>query len=650
MNTLLRDTPFSELGFRRIAVSAPALRVADVSGNTTAMVALLDHAKQAGVELVLFPELGLTGYTCGDLFPRRALLDAARTGLRTLEKAAAERALTVICGLPWEMDGRLYNMAAVIGPGGLAGLVPKQSLPNTQEYYEKRWFSPGDATLSPECLWENRRIPCGVDLLFSLPTPPTYLFGVELCEDLWTANPPSGDMALAGALLLLNPSASVELLGKADYRRDLVRMQSARCLAAYAYAGAGPGESTADVVFSGASFIMENGVLLAETDRFSFASTFAIADVDCDRLALERMRNASYLGGRSSRPFRRIPLPEGASSRLISGPLRRPIDPRPFVPADPAARTAHCREIFAIQSTGLEKRLRHTGLTRVVIGLSGGLDSTLALLVCLAAFDAMGISREGILALTMPGLGTSDRTRHNASRLAALLGTDFREIPIGPAVLRHFEDIGHDPGRHDITFENSQARERTQILMDVANQIGGLVVGTGDLSESALGWCTFNGDHMSMYHVNSGVPKTLVRYLVAWCAEERFADETAAVLHDICATPVSPELLPPAADGTLVQETEAAIGPYELHDFFLFHFVRHGFAWNKIAALAAIAFEGRYDDETIQRWLAEFRRRFAASQFKRNSLPDGPKVGSVALSPRSDWRMPSDTAPIDSFL
>jgi len=634
----LRETPYPKLGYIRVGVAAPRHRVADVRGNVAEMEQLLAKASTAGVELILFPELGITAYSCGDLFHQRSLLEEARDGLALLEAAAARENIALVTGLPWELEGRLFNVAAVIGTQGLAGLVPKRCLPNNQEYYEQRWFAAGTAELPPMVAWNGHEIPFGTDLLFRWQGDSSCLMGVEICEDLWSVTPPSGPMALAGATLLVNPSASDELLGKEAYRRQLVSQQSARCLAAYAYASAGPGESSADIVFSGATMIAENGQMQVEGPRFSFDSTLEIADLDLDRLRLLRMRSSTFFGAEFP-TFRTVSL---AVPDDRSAPTTRKPDPHPFVPADHEARSARCEEIFAIQSTGLRKRLEHTGIRRVVLGLSGGLDSTLALLVCIAAFDSLGWARDGILAVTMPGLGTSDRTRTNATELARELGVELRTIPIEAAVRQHFDDIGQDPGTHDVTFENAQARERTQILMDLANKENGLVLGTGDLSEAALGWCTFNGDHMSMYHVNVGVPKTLVRYLVEWCAEARFEGRVEAVLRDICATPVSPELLPTDAEGRIQQETERTIGPYELHDFFLFQIVRHGFAPEKVLALAALAFDGQYADEELRHWLQSFLRRFYASQFKRNSQPDGPKVGSVALSPRGDWRMPSD--------
>ncbi len=554
--------------------------------------------------------------------------------------------IAVVVGLPLAVDGKLFNCAAFIADGRVQGLVPKTYLPSTNEFYEERWFTSGSLASRETLELAGYETPFGRDLLFAADNLPGCTIGIELCEDLWAVNPPSGDMALGGATVLINGSASNELLGKVDYRRDLVRQQSARCLAAYLYAGAGSGESTTDLVWAGHSLIAENGALLAETERFRFETQMAVADIDVQRLVHERLRNNAYGSAAPSRSFReiRFRLP-GEERWSTDEPLIRPMLARtPFVPDDPARRAAHCREIFSIQAVGLAKRLRHTGTRKVTIGVSGGLDSTLALLVIAKAFDLAGLPRAGIIAITMPGFGTTARTRSNAEQLAEFLGATLRVIPIGDAVRQHFRDIGHDEGRHDVTYENAQARERTQVLMDVANQVGGFNVGTGDLSELALGWCTYNGDHMSMYHVNAGVPKTLVRFLVEWAAEAEFTGETAAVLRDICATPITPELLPLGQDGELAQITEDTIGPYELHDFFLFYTVRHPFAPRKVFLLARQAFAGQYDAATILRWMRLFYGRFFSQQFKRSAMPDGPKVGSVALSPRGDWRMPSDAS------
>ena len=536
----------ANLGFVRAAVISPELRVADVAFNTQAIIAALREAAGQGCRLAVFPELSITGYSCADLFYQHTLLEAAIAALDEIAIEAQAVEIAAVVGLPLAVDGRLFNCAALIADGRVLGLVPKTYLPSTNEFYEERWFTSGSLVVRESVTINGHEAPFGRDLLFAADNLPDCTIGIEICEDLWAVAPPSGDMALGGATVLINGSASNELLGKVDYRRDLVRQQSARCLAAYLYAGAGPGESTTDTVWAGHSLIAENGALLAETERFRFETQMAVADIDVQRLVHERLRNNAYGSAAPSRSFReiRFDLP-GEERWSADEPLIRPTLARtPFVPADPERRAAHCREIFSIQAIGLAKRLRHTGSDKVTIGVSGGLDSTLALLVIAKAFDLAGLPREGIIAITMPGFGTTARTRSNAERLAELLGATLRIIPIGDAVRQHFRDIGHDESMHDVTYENAQARERTQVLMDVANQVGGFNVGTGDLSELALGWCTYNGDHMSMYHVNAGVPKTLVRYLVEWAAEAEFSGETAAVLRDICATPITPELLP----------------------------------------------------------------------------------------------------------
>jgi NAD+ synthase (glutamine-hydrolysing) len=639
-----------ELGFLRVAVAAPELRVADVAFNARATAAAMRALAAEGVRLAVFPELGLTGYTCADLFFQPSLRLAAAKAARELAQTAHKLGLIAFVGLPVEAAGRLYNCAAVLAEGRVWGLAPKSHLPTSGEYYERRWFSPAatldadQADVAGQWAWISTRHILGVR------GPQPFALGVEICEDLWAVEPPSGKLALAGATVLVNLSASNELLGKADYRRELVKQQSARCLAAYLYAAAGPGESSTDLVFSGHGLIAENGVVLAETERFSFATRAAMADLDLGRLTNERLQNSTFAGMRPTpgqdigEAWIELP-PAPALGRKSSAQLRRPNPPRPFVPADATLRAARCEEIFQIQSTGLATRLRHTGARTVTIGVSGGLDSTLALLVTTRAFDKLGLDRRGILAVTMPGPGTTKRTRGNAEKLPGLLGATLRVVSIEKATRQHFADIGHDPAKHDLTFENSQARERTQILMDLANEHGGFVVGTGDLSEFALGWCTFNGDQMSMYHVNAGVPKTLVRHLIEWCADGVFEGAAAAVLRDIVETPVSPELLPPGNGGELRQKTEETIGPYDLHDFFLFHTVRAPSRPAKVLLLAEQAWKGVYRRATIARWLEVFYRRFFASQFKRSAMPDGPKIGSVALSPRGDWRMPSDARP-----
>jgi NAD+ synthase (glutamine-hydrolysing) len=634
-------------GFVRVAAVSPELKVADVTFNVGKIREALAQAQQQGVQLVVFPELCITGYSCGDLFHQSLLLSGALRGLVELAEATRKFDIAAVVGLPLEVAGRLFNVAALLAGGQIIGLVPKRFLPTYGEFYEQRWFT----SLTPDhegatLNINGAEVPFGSVYLFVAANMHGCILGLEVCEDLWAVEPPSGKLAIHGATLLVNPSASPDLLGKADYRRELVRQQSARTLSAYLYAGSGPGESTTDLVFAGHSLLAENGTLLAETERFRFATQMVVVDIDVQKLLHERMKNTTFTATTPTESFFRLEFTLPRAGDALPPLLHRPTLVRmPFVPADPAQRARHCREIFALQATGLAKRLRHTGLDKVTIGLSGGLDSTLALLVIVRAFDMLNLPHAGILAITMPGFGTTARTRGNAEKLAELLGLSLRVIPIGDAVLQHFRDIGHDPAQHDVTYENAQARERTQILMDVANKLGGLVVGTGDLSEAALGWMTFNGDHMSMYHVNAGVPKTLVRYLVSWCAEELFSGETAAVLNDIVATPITPELLPLSAGQQLEQKTEETIGPYELHDFFLFHTVRYPFGPAKVYTLARQAFGERYDSATLLKWLATFYRRFFSQQFKRSAMPDGPKVGSVALSPRGDWRMPSDASP-----
>lgn len=638
--------PPASLGLLRVAAISPELRVADVRYNSAKIIQALAEAAARGCRLALFPELCLTGYSCADLFYQSLLLDGARAALLEVAEASGRYGVAAVVGLPWPVDGRIFNCAALVAGGRVLGLVPKTFLPTTNEFYEERWFTSSGHSTAESIELAGEEVPFGADLLFEADNMPGCCLGIEICEDLWAVNPPSGDMALAGATLFLNPSASDEVVGKAEYRRELVRQQSARCLAAYVYAGASAGESTTDVVFAGHSIIAENGCTLAETERFHFDTQMAAADIDLERLTHERQRNGTFSAERPGRSFRvvhfTLPLPQGVPEPREL--LRPSISPTPFVPADPAQRARHCREIFSIQIAGLAKRLRHTGMRTVCLGISGGLDSTLALLVTVRAFDTLGLDRKGIIAVSMPGFGTTERTRGNAERLAELMGVSLRCISINDAVRQHFRDIGHDENVHDVTYENAQARERTQILMDLANQTGGLVVGTGDLSELALGWATYNGDHMSMYHVNAGVPKTLVRHLVQWCADSECTGETSYILLDVCATPITPELLPLGDDGAQQQETEAAIGPYALHDFYLYYAVHHHFRPRKVLFLAERAFQGEYTREELLKWLRLFYRRFFSQQFKRSAMPDGPKVGSVALSPRGDWRMPSDAS------
>ncbi|MFN8493107.1 MAG: NAD(+) synthase [Caldilineaceae bacterium] len=634
------------LGFLRTAVVSPEMRVADVKFNTDKICEALAQAAQHGCQVVVFPELAITGYTCGDLFYQALLLEQAQAALTQISETAAIHGIATVVGLPLVVDGRLYNCAAFLADNKILGIVPKSYLPSTNEYYEERWFTPANHSTTDTIYLSGEPVPFGTDLLFSAPQLSGAVFGIEICEDLWAVNPPSGNLALAGATVILNPSASVELLSKIDYRRDLVRQQSARCLAAYLYAGSSPGESTTDVVFGGHSLIAENGSILVETERFQFTTQMAIADVDVQRMVHERLKNNTFSSSGHNQGLRTLHFDLNLAPIVTIPPgLRRPaLAQTPFVPTNPEQRVKHCQEIFSIQATGLAKRLKHTGSKQVTLGLSGGLDSTLALLVIIRAFDILNLSHKGIVAVTMPGFGTTSRTRDNAERLANLLDVTLRQISIRDAVRQHFQAIGHPETLHNVVYENSQARERTQILMDVANQVGGFVVGTGDLSELALGWATFNGDHMSMYHVNAGVPKTLVRYLIEWAADSEFSGAVAAVLRDINATPITPELLPLGEGDKLQQETESSIGPYVLHDFFLFNAVRYGFAPRKVFFLAQQAFAEKYTATEILRWLTLFYQRFFAQQYKRSAMPDGPKVGTVALSPRGDWRMPSDAS------
>lgn len=633
-----------DFGFIRVAVCSPALRVADVEYNISQICQAMDAAYRQQVNLLVFPELCITAYSCGDLHYQRLLLDRALQGLCAIARYqnAHQYRMDLIVGLPLLLNGKLFNCAAFLNDGNIVGIVPKTFLPGTGEFYEERWFSSAFDATGVSIPINGRDVAFGADLLFTAPSMPEYCIGIEICEDLWAAVPPSCHYALHGATILANLSASNEILGKREYRHTLVQAHSARCLAAYCYAAAGPGESTTDLVFSGHSLIAENNRLMAETTRFCFETQMALADVDVQRMTAERLKNNTFGLSQPLKPCRVINISEPAKYTADpTQPLLRYLSESPFVPKNPALRSENCHEIFDIQTTGLAKRLIHTGTKTVVLGVSGGLDSTLALLVCAKAFDNLGWARSGIHALTMPGFGTTDRTRTNAERLAELLGTTLRIIPINAAVQQHFADIGHDESQHDVTYENAQARERTQILMDVANQVGGLVLGTGDLSELALGWCTYNADQMSMYHVNAGIPKTLVRFLVEWCAETEFAGAETSVLFDICNTPVSPELLP-LNGNEQVQETEKTIGPYLLHDFFLYFTVRFQFAPQKIWYLALIAFSDKYTAQEILHWMTVFYRRFFSQQFKRSAMPDGPKVGTVALSPRGDWRMPSD--------
>lgn len=608
------------------------------------MAVLAKRAADSGTDVLVFPELCVTGYTCADLFFQPALLEAAEKGLSAFLKKIWQCDTLFILGLPLRMDGMLFNCAVVCRQGNILGVVPKTHLPNTREFYEKRWFTSAATTSLKAIRVCEEEVPFGTDLVFQSLGVSDCSVGVEICEDLWSPVPPCTRQALNGAVVLCNLSASNELVGKHEYRRELVRQQSARCLSAYVYAGAGPGESSTDMVFGGHAMIAENGRLLAENRRFSREPDLLLADVDLSYLKFERRQNASYgLCASQVEPGRKIVYDAADEVPACNG-LMRTVERTPFVPSDEAARNSRCEEIFAIQSTGLATRMLHAECGKAIVGLSGGLDSALALLVMCEAFERAGFDRSGILAVTMPGFGTTERTLTNSIRLCEGLGVALERIDIMAACRQHLSDIGHSGEVHDIAFENTQARERTQILMDKANASGALVVGTGDLSELALGWCTYNGDHMSMYAVNSGVPKTLVRYLVRWVASHRANTVTASALFDILDTPVSPELLPADTQGQITQKTEEVLGPYEVHDFFLYHFVRCGAPVEKIRFLAGIAFKDSYSAKELDRWLAVFFKRFFSQQFKRSCMPDGPKVGTINLSPRGDWRMPSDAS------
>ena len=626
-------------GFCRVCAVTPELVVADVRHNVEEIKSNMKAAAGDGCKVVVFPELCITGYSCGDLFYQEPLLLAALNGLDDIRECSGGLDALFFVGLPFAYRGKLYNVAAAVCHGEVLGLVPKRFLPNYNEFYERRHFCEG-MELCEQAELFGQQVPIGTDQLFVCQQMPELSVACELCEDLWVPDPPSVRHALAGANVIVNLSASDELVGKSDYRRELVSGQSARLYAAYLYASAGSDESTQDVVYSGHRMICENGNILAEGDRFTTGRTAADLDLGA---CVARRRNMTTFETDAGDRF--VHLENGFSLKPDTTDLQRQVDRHPFVPEDENTLGGRCAEILNIQSMGLAKRLKHTNAKTAVVGISGGLDSTLALLVTVMAFDKLGLDRQGVIGITMPGFGTTDRTYDNACELVRSLGAKLQEIPISEAVRQHFSDIGQDEATHDVTYENSQARERTQILMDVANKENGLVVGTGDLSELALGWATYNGDHMSMYAVNASVPKTLVRHLVRYYAL-RICEEGSVlqkVLLDVLDTPVSPELLPPK-DGVISQRTEELVGPYELHDFFLYYLMRFGYRPRKIYRLAQRAFAGEYDDRTVRDWMKVFYRRFFAQQFKRSCLPDGPKVGTVALSPRGDWRMPSDAS------
>lgn len=626
-------------GFITVAAAIPQVKVADCIFNTQQIESMIAQAEGKGVEVIVFPELCITGYTCQDLFRQRALLEQTETAVMMLLDFTRKLDVITIVGLPVIVGDLLLNCAAVIQKGDLLALIPKTYLPNYSEFYEKRWFASSQDLHPTEIRFAGTRITVTREPQL-IRTCDGAILGIEICEDVWAPAPPSNRLALAGADLIFNLSASDELIGKHAYLKSVLAQQSARTITGYIYSSSGFGESTQDVVYGGNALIYENGKLIASAERFSMEPQLIISQIDIERLRTERRTNSTYVNAQRGNVASILDAHSITPRDFV---MLREIDPHPFIPKSKDMK-ASCDEVLNIQVSGLAKRMLHTNSKNVVIGISGGLDSTLALLVCVKTFDKLGLSRKGIIGVTMPGFGTTDRTYHNAIALMESLGVTIKEINIAKSVMQHFEDIGHDPKVHDVTYENAQARERTQILMDLTNKIGGFVVGTGDLSELALGWATYNGDHMSMYGVNASVPKTLIQYLVRYVAEEMEGDDKkgAEVLLDVLDTPISPELTPADEKGNIKQKTEDLVGPYELHDFFLYYFLRFGFSPRKIFLLAQHAFEGKYDDETIKKWLTTFIRRFFSQQFKRSCLPDGPKVGSVSLSPRGDWRMPSD--------
>lgn len=623
--------------FITVAAAIPAVKVADCDYNIEQIIAQVTEAEEKGVEIIVFPELCVTGYTCQDLFRQSTLLENVELSVVRLLGHMRKMNVIAIIGVPVIVGDLLLNCAAVIQKGSILAMIPKTYLPNYNEFYEKRWFASLQDLRETQIRYAGNKITITPEPLL-VRISENVLFGVEICEDVWAPAPPSNRLALSGADLIFNLSASDELVGKHDYLKGLLAQQSARTITGYIYSGSGFGESTQDVVYGGNAMIYENGVLLEEANRFSLEPQMMIGQIDVERLRSERRTNSTYVNAQRGN---NAIIVDALPTDSIPFTLIRKIDPHPFIPASSDMQRS-CEEIINIQSCGLAKRVIHTNSKNLVVGISGGLDSTLALLICVNTFDMLHLDRKGIIGVTMPGFGTTDRTYQNALTLMKNLGITIKEINIAKAVNQHFEDIGHDPKIHDVTYENSQARERTQILMDLTNQIGGFVVGTGDLSELALGWATYNGDHMSMYGVNGSVPKTLIRYLVRYIAEYKMDEATKAVLLDIIDTPISPELIPGDEKGNINQKTEDLVGPYELHDFYLYYFLRFGFSPRKIFFLAQHAFKGMYDDATIKKWLSTFFRRFFNQQFKRSCLPDGPKVGSVSLSPRGDWRMPSD--------
>ncbi len=627
-------------GYVKVAAAVPHVKVADCRWNAAQIEKNIVIAEGKGVQTIVFPELCITGYTCGDLFAQQLLLEEAEMGLMRILNNTRQLNIISIIGMPVPLNGMLLNVAVIIQKGKLLGVVPKTYLPNYKEFYEKRWFTSASDVKENNVRLCGQLVPLGGNLLFDAGN---VTFGVEICEDLWAPIPPSSTLALQGAEIIFNLSADDEGIGKHSYLCSLISQQSARCIAGYVFSSCGFGKSTTDVVFAGNGLIYESGKLLARSERFSFEEQIIISEIDVEYLRAERQVNTTFASCRAeyvSEPPVRVTIEYAGNQELN---LTRTYNPHPFVP-EGFELNERCREIFSIQVSGLAQRLLHTKAKSAVVGISGGLDSTLALLVCVKTFDKLGWARKGIIGVTMPGFGTTDRTHTNALSLMKSLGVTVREVPIRDACIQHFKDIQHDIQVHDVVYENSQARERTQILMDIANQTNGMVVGTGDLSELALGWATYNGDHMSMYGVNASIPKTLVRHLVKWVAINDVDITSRTTLLDIVDTPISPELIPADENGNIQQITEDLVGPYELHDFFLYYFLRCGFRPSKIFYLAARAFRNIYDEETIKKWLETFCRRFFNQQFKRSCLPDGPKVGSISISPRGDWRMPSDAS------
>ncbi len=625
-------------GYTRVAAAVPELKVANVEFNTKEVIKVIKELDTKGVQIVTFPELCLTGYTCADLFSQDILIDKAMDGLKEILDKTKKLNIISIIGVPIVCDNQLFNTGVVVKNGEVLGVVPKTYIPNYGEFYEKRWFSTSNTLTSKTIKLFGKNVPIGTDLIFKDINDNRCAFGIEVCEDLWSPKVPSVEAALNGATMIFNLSASNELIGKYSYRRSLISMQSAKNVCAYIYASSSVNESTTDLVFSGYAGIYENGSCLEENERFDFKTNYIIQDVDIQRLMNSRIKDISFMGIGAEREYRTIDI----NIDDKNNDLLRKYDMYPFVPSDESKRAERCKEIIRIQACGLAKRIKHTGMKKCVIGISGGLDSTLAFLVIIEAYRILGISNDNLVGVTMPGFGTTGRTYNNALTLMKKYGVTIKEVSIKEASLQHFKDIGLDENDRSVTYENTQARERTQILMDIANKEGGLVVGTGDLSELALGWCTYNGDHMSMYAVNTSIPKTLVRYLVKYFADTETNEECKKTILDILDTPISPELLPPDKDGNIKQQTESVVGPYVLHDFFLYHFMRYGATPEKIKYLALNTFDGMYDEGTIDKWLKFFIKRFFNQQFKRSCLPDGPKVGTISVSPRGDLRMPSD--------